>query len=52
MTAALLLLNIFRGLLPKDWRDMCKAYDVEESYVPHRVDGKVAKKEKKGRKSN
>ena len=31
---------------------MCKAYNVEESYVPHRVDGKVAKKEKKGRKSN
>ncbi len=31
---------------------MCKAYEVEESYVPHRVDGKVAKKEKRGGKSN
>ncbi len=31
---------------------MCKAYDVEESHVPHRVDGKVAKKEKKNRNSN
>ena len=28
------------------------AYNVEDSFVPHRVDGKVAKKEKKGRKSN
>ena len=36
----------------KDWRDMCEAYNVEESDVPHRVDGKVAKKEKRGRKSN
>ena len=36
----------------KDWRDMCQAYKVEESDVPHRVDGKVAKKEKRGRKSN
>mmetsp|Transcript_25796 Transcript_25796/g.47435 ORF Transcript_25796/g.47435 Transcript_25796/m.47435 type:complete len:415 (-) Transcript_25796:382-1626(-) len=36
----------------KDWKDMCQAYNVEESDVPHRVDGKVAKKEKKERKSN
>eukprot|EP00584_Thalassiosira_punctigera_P006114 CAMPEP_0172542742 /NCGR_PEP_ID=MMETSP1067-20121228/13294_1 /TAXON_ID=265564 ORGANISM="Thalassiosira punctigera, Strain Tpunct2005C2" /NCGR_SAMPLE_ID=MMETSP1067 /ASSEMBLY_ACC=CAM_ASM_000444 /LENGTH=425 /DNA_ID=CAMNT_0013329035 /DNA_START=64 /DNA_END=1341 /DNA_ORIENTATION=- len=36
----------------KDWRDMCQAYHVQESHVPHRVDGKVAKKEKKERKSN
>jgi len=36
----------------KDWRDMCQAYNVEESDVPHRVDGKVAKKVKKERKSN
>lgn len=35
----------------KDWRDMCKAYNVEESDVPHREQGKVGKKEKK-RKSN
>lgn len=34
----------------QDWRDMCKAYSVEESDVPHRVDGKVSKKEKKDRK--
>ncbi|KAL9189923.1 hypothetical protein ACHAXT_009598 [Thalassiosira profunda] len=35
----------------KDWRDMCAAYNVERSDVPHRVDGKVAaKKEKKERK--
>lgn len=34
----------------KDWRDMCNAYEVEESEVPHRVDGKVAKKEKKSSK--
>ena len=31
---------------------MCKAYEVKESFVPHRVDGKVAKAEKKSRKSN
>ena len=43
---------IIRKLLFKDWRDMCKAYEVEESYVPHRVDGKVSKKEKRGGKSN
>mmetsp|Transcript_34136 Transcript_34136/g.55737 ORF Transcript_34136/g.55737 Transcript_34136/m.55737 type:complete len:417 (-) Transcript_34136:139-1389(-) len=36
----------------KDWKDMCNAYNVEESDVPHREHGKVAKKEKKGRKSN
>jgi len=36
----------------KDWRDMCRAYSVEESDVPHRVHGKVAKKEKKERKSH
>jgi len=35
----------------KDWRDMCKAYNVEESDVPHREHGRVAKKEKKARKS-
>lgn len=31
----------------KDWRDMCAAYNVEASDVPHREHGKVAKKEKK-----
>jgi len=31
----------------KDWKDMCKAYQVEESDVPHRMEGKVAKFEKK-----
>mmetsp|Transcript_1417 Transcript_1417/g.3586 ORF Transcript_1417/g.3586 Transcript_1417/m.3586 type:complete len:429 (+) Transcript_1417:90-1376(+) len=36
----------------RDWRDMCEAYGVEESDVPHRVDGKVAKKEKRARKSD
>mmetsp|Transcript_14434 Transcript_14434/g.31293 ORF Transcript_14434/g.31293 Transcript_14434/m.31293 type:complete len:421 (-) Transcript_14434:205-1467(-) len=35
----------------KDWKDMCTAYNVQESHVPHRVDGKVAQKEKKKRKS-
>jgi len=35
----------------KDWKDMCLAYNVQESDVPHRVDGKVAKKEEKERKS-
>ncbi|KAL7541869.1 hypothetical protein ACHAXR_011312 [Thalassiosira sp. AJA248-18] len=35
-----------------DWKDMCNAYNVEASDVPHRVDGKVAKKEKKARKSH
>ena len=30
--------------------DVCKVYNVEESYVPHRVDGKVAdEREKKGK---
>ena len=36
----------------QDWKDMCNAYNVEESDVPHRQHGKVAKKEKKNRKSN
>mmetsp|Transcript_29707 Transcript_29707/g.62003 ORF Transcript_29707/g.62003 Transcript_29707/m.62003 type:complete len:421 (+) Transcript_29707:325-1587(+) len=31
----------------KDWRDMCNAYNVEASDVPHREHGKVAKKERK-----
>ena len=31
---------------------MCRAYEVEASDVPHRVDGKVAKKEKKSKKSH
>lgn len=35
----------------KDWKDMCQAFDVEESDVPHRVDGKIGKKQKRERKS-
>mmetsp|Transcript_2346 Transcript_2346/g.4693 ORF Transcript_2346/g.4693 Transcript_2346/m.4693 type:complete len:418 (-) Transcript_2346:243-1496(-) len=31
----------------KDWRDMCNAYNVEASDVPHREHGKVATKERK-----
>ena len=31
---------------------MCRAYEVEASDVPHRVDGKVAKKEKKKSKKS
>jgi len=31
----------------KDWKDMCTAYEVQESDVPHRVDGKVVTKKKK-----
>jgi len=40
-TQAVMALNM------KDWRDLCQAYEVDESHVAHRVNGKVALKKKK-----
>ena len=44
-------INAHHLLNLQDWRDMCTAYEVQESHVPHRVHGKVAKEERKKKKS-